>query len=135
MRHFKTAQELRITPLTHKYLKYALRTLTRLNTPKKLNGGTFGFNMTVVNDSTSVAEDRKGFPCGTAGCILGLMQYKAKLDGVEYNEVARLYPDNFAPLYYLYFPDDIAYEKVTHINAAKTVTRFLETGKIKFNKR
>lgn len=135
---FRTSKQLGITPLTRKYLIYALKTLPTLSTPQKLNGGTFGFNMGVVS---STGPDFQGHPCGTAGCILGLMRYKARLDGVcdsygQINEFECLEDGTVITkldrLYYPTLTDGL--DRITNVQAAEAVRGFLTKGKAHYGK-
>jgi hypothetical protein len=135
---YLTAEELGISELTRKYLIYAAETLPSLTTPQKLNGGTFGFdmrNILIGGYADNCTRDQNGHRCGTAGCILGLMQYKAGHDGIIPNFETR------GSLYHLFYPsymdmdlEDGTYDRITNEVAAQAVVRYLTTGTVKFER-
>lgn len=135
MAKYLSAKKLRVSETTRKYLMYAARTLPTLSKPKKLNGGTFGFHMASVLDKGNVA-DFKGHECGTIGCILGLMTYKARLDDVPQREISRFDTNRLFDLFYGAPGDDNpTLSSITNKTAARATEQFLKTGVIWFGKR
>lgn len=80
-------------------------------------------------------EDEHGhwseYTCGTVACIGGwnyMLQHGLTLFSEADDYVGGI--DLGHPLYYLYYPEGINWEKITNFVAAAAVEHFLETGKV-----
>lgn len=136
---YLTHKQLKISKTTYKYLLYVAKTLPKLSRPIKIDRRrSFGFNMDVVLEMNYDAylrgmhtfKDFKGHSCGAAGCILGLMRYKAALDGVSFNQRKNFNTKKTDPLFFPYLNTGL--DNVTNKQAGKAVKTFLKTGKVTF---